>query len=135
MSRRQRHAAAKAELAALGKDLSRRSRSRCELCSTAGGLMPVALTGATPTLLDTVLLCDRCARVLDKGPGRDEADAPDALRFLEEVVWAELFPIQVAAVTMLHRVAQADIARWPSETLETVFVDDDVQAAVNALLA
>lgn len=127
---RDRHQARAAALAALGKDLSRRARSKCEVCAEAGALKPVALSAAeAPTLDDALLLCERCTTLLSKG----RHDGAETLRFLEEAVWAEFEPVQVAAVKMLETLVADDVARWPAEVAENLWLSDEARARVDGV--
>ena len=65
----------KAEVAALGKGLSRRARSKCEVCETSGSLHVTVVDGGDEICEEwALLLCERCAR--REGDGA-------SLRFLE----------------------------------------------------
>jgi protein PhnA len=108
--------------------LSRRARSRCELCEDSGvRLIPteVAPIPEEPELETTVLLCEPCAQGADDGP-------LDVVRwrFLEGVVWSELAPAQVLAVRLLRRL-QAD-APWASPVLDGLYLDPEIEAWIDA---
>ncbi|MCB9668610.1 MAG: hypothetical protein H6736_03445 [Alphaproteobacteria bacterium] len=126
MGGKSRHDEKKAALAALGRPLSRRARSRCELCEANQGLQPVLLRASEePELENVLLLCGRCADVVRGG----RIDAPDDLRFLEQVVWSEVPVQQAVAVRMLARVD----APWADVTRENLWVDEAVQALADGL--
>ena len=119
MGRREEHQAAKAALAALGKPLSRRARSRCELCGTDGPLGVVALDGNPHDQPDpewALMLCERC-RDLTR-------EDPDTLRFLETAMWSEIQPVQILAVRELRKL---DVP-WARETLEGLWLDPEREA-------
>ncbi|MEZ4318262.1 MAG: hypothetical protein R3F61_12200 [Myxococcota bacterium] len=128
---RDAHQAKKAALAALGKDLSRRARSKCELCGESAPLSPTALYPDEEPEVDwALLLCDRCATLLETG----RHDGADGLRFLESAVWSELKPAQVAAIHIVEQLAREDDAPdWPRDTVDGLWVEDDVRALVDRL--
>lgn len=121
------HQAKKDALNALGKDLSRRAGSACELCEARDGCRPMALADAAdpPELGDAVLLCQRCKEALTakRLPG-DTAD----YRFLEGVAWSEVPPVQITAVRLLRRLD----ADWASETLDGLWLSDEIAARLEA---
>ena len=117
----------KAALAALGRSLARRARSRCELCETGGqALAPWEVPPAPPDPDEDrcLFVCERCRRVLD-GASLD----PNEWRFLEGVVWSELPPVQVTAVRLLRRLA-ADGVDWAADAVDGVVIDEEIAAWV-----
>ncbi len=127
---RDKHQARASALSALGKDLARRARSKCEVCGETGPLRPVALTAADePALDEALLLCERCETLLCKG----RHEGAETLRFLEEAVWSEFEPVQVAAVKMLETLVDADVDRWPAEAAENLWVSAEVRMRVDAI--
>ena len=124
MSRRARHQAEQAAIAALGKDLSRRSGSACELCQSKDQTRPHLVPPAEEPDLDHAILgCGRCRELLDGGRLPD----PDDLRFLETAIWAEVVPVQVAAVRLLRRLAEGDVA-WAQEANDGLWLPEEVEA-------
>ena len=69
------------------------------------------------------LLCERCARAIE-----DLKPLPpgDSWRVLAKTVWSEVPAVQALALRLLKR--QAETEAWARETLETVFVDAEVEA-------
>ena len=114
-----------AALASLGKDLARRSKSRCELCETSGvGLSPfeVPPEPKLPELDRCLFLCDRC---------REQAGNPkrfqpgEAWRCLAQTIWSEVPAVQVMAVRLLRR--QANSEEWAREVLAEAYLDPEVE--------
>jgi protein PhnA len=123
---RDKHQARKAAVAALGRELSRRARSKCELCGESRPLHVVEVAGnpdpeADPEVDWALLLCDRCIELRDRGDGADA-------RFLAEACWAELRPTQLTTVRILQRIAPK--VPWAAETLEGLYLDPEVEALV-----
>lgn len=119
------HQARVAALQALGKDLARRAKSKCELTGAAGvPLRPyeVPPVAAEPDLERTLLLCEACHEVLEQ-PKRL---AGRAWQGLAEVVWSEMPAVQVVAWRMLQCLAKRE--DWAREVMEEVFLDPEVEA-------
>ncbi len=121
---RDAHQAHQAALADLGRNLSRRARSRCELCGDREGLRPVEVDGGPEDPIEdwALLACPRCRSAMEGKLG----DA-SALRFLEEAMWAELRPAQIAAVRILRVVDMP----WSIAALEGLYLDPEVEALLN----
>lgn len=112
-------------LAKLGGPLTRRSRSRCELCGEAGvRLLPTEVPPKPdePHVDHALLLCDPCAAGV-RGGALDDA----RWHFLQEVVWSELPVAQVAAVRVMRRLA-AGGAQWTAATLDVLYLPPEVEA-------
>ena len=119
------HQARVAALQALGKDLARRAKSKCELTGASGvPLRPyeVPPVSAEPDLERTLLLCEACHEVLEQ-PKRL---AGRAWQGLAEVVWSEMPAVQVVAWRMLQCLAKRE--DWAREVVEEVFLDPEVAA-------
>lgn len=115
-----------AAIASFGKDLARRSKSRCELCETSGVPLKayeVPPEPKMPELERCVFICDRC-REQAENPKRFQAG--EDWRCLSQTVWSEVPAVQVMALRLLRR--QAGSQPWAQETLEQVFLDPEVEA-------
>ena len=124
------HQSRVAALQAIGKDLARRAKSKCELTGAAGVRLlpyevpPVALA---PDLDRTLLVSEACHEVLEN-PKRL---AGRQWNCLAEIVWSEMPAVQVVAWRMLKRLAQNE--DWAREVVEEVFLDPEVEAWANSV--
>lgn len=112
-------------LQAIGKDLARRAKSKCELTGAAGvKLRPyeVPPVSGDPDLDRTLLVSEACHEVLDN----PQRLAGRQWNCLAEVVWSEMPAVQVVAWRMLNRLAQRE--DWAREVIEEVFMDPEVEA-------
>jgi protein PhnA len=120
-----RHDAHRAALLALGKDLSRRAGSGCELCEEGFDHRPIEVqpTLADPALDRAILACARCRDTMTaKRLPREAAD----FRFLETAAWADPVPVKVAAVRLLRRL-DAEGVGWASEVLDGLWLPEEVE--------
>ena len=116
------------ELAALGKGLARRSKSRCELGeATEGPLRPweVPPVEGDPDLDATLLLCEPC---VDGIEARTFQDDP-RWRCLQTSAWSETSAAQVMAVRLVKRLAALDVA-WAREFLENLYLEPEIESWV-----
>lgn len=110
------------QLSMLGKELTRRSRAKCELCTESG--VPLSIYEVPPVPkepdLDQVLhLCETCTAQLEK----PKKLTPNRWRILSETIWSEVPAAQVMAVRVLRHIAIAE--PWAQEILERADLDED----------
>ncbi len=115
-----------ADVAGLGRALSRRARAHCELCGASGSLQVVEIQPAfdEPDPDRALMACERCREAVSSTRGHLPSNE---LRFLSDVVWSELLPVQLAAVRLLQRL-QDDGHAWAREVLEGLYLDPEVEA-------
>jgi protein PhnA len=114
----------KNELNFLGKDLVRRSRSKCELCEADG----VKLTAFEVPPVSDLLTADRCLFLCETC--REQIETPkrmdaDHWRCLNNSIWSEIPVVQVMSARMLKRLSKE---RWAEELLEEAYFDEEVDA-------
>ena len=129
-TRKDRHDARVQAVAGLGKVLSRRAGSRCELCEGDLDLRVVEIppVDEEPSADAAILACGSCReRRDDKRPAREA----EALRFLETAVWADPLPVKLAAIRWLRRLRDADVD-WARSTLDGLWIDEAVAEALDA---
>jgi len=120
MERHLKHARA---VAVLGRSLTRRAGSRCELC-TAGGV-PLAPWEVPPVPAEpepdrALLLCGSCLEGVEGG----DLD-PQTWHFLEAAAWSEVPAVQVTVVRLLRRLA-AGGAAWATDLLDGLWLGPEV---------
>jgi protein PhnA len=118
------HQARMMALQGMGKDLTRRAKSKCEITGASGvPLRPyeVPPVGPDPDMDRTLLVSEECLEMLEH-PNRL---AGRAWQGLAEAVWSEMPAVQVVAWRMLRELAKRE--DWARETLEEVFLDPDVE--------
>ncbi|MFT4621621.1 MAG: protein PhnA [Myxococcota bacterium] len=114
----------KAGVAALGRSLSRRAGSRCELCGEGEGLRPIEVAGgpAEPDPEWALLACERCRDAIGPKPKWEAAE----LRFLETAVWSDVVPAQLAAVRLTRSLAASGVG-WATDLLDGLYLDPVVE--------
>jgi len=122
------HNARKAAVSALGRDLSRRARSKCEVCGEGGRLtvLEVPPVEEDPSTDRAVLACDRCCGL--PGGGMKRVDA-NTLRFLGESMWSEVLPAQLMSVRLVRALAETGVP-WAQEAADGLWLDEEVEALV-----
>ena len=109
----------------LGRALTRRSGSRCEISGASGvKLVPVEIAPLMedPEVDRTVFVREDIADALAGG----RMQGSDTWRFLEQAAWSEVPVVQVAAVRLLRRASETG-TMWASEALATLYLEPEVE--------
>lgn len=124
-SGKQRHQQRQNAVAQLGRGLSRRARNRCELCQHATSLQVIEIAPIDPDgpCVDrAAMLCRRCAGLVAGGKLKE----PNQLRFLEESIWSETLPVQLASVRLTRALANQGVD-WAVDTLDILYLDPEIE--------
>jgi len=109
---------------ALGRELTRRSSSKCELCSDSGVKLSGYEIESLPEQSDadhTVFICETCHEGVIGGKLDDAR-----WRFLETVIWSEVPVIQVTAVRITRKL-QAQGVSWAADLIDSVYLSLEVE--------
>lgn len=124
---REKHAERLEALSLLGKDLTRRSHSHCELCGASGvKLAPyeVKPVQVAPDIEHTVFTCETCSGQLNK----PQTLTPDHWRCLNTAVWSEVAPVQVIAIRVLKHLAES--IEWAADLYEQLYIEPEIAERV-----
>lgn len=113
-----------------GKDLARRSKSKCELCEASKVKLTIYEVPPAPTVPefeDCMLLCDHCLNTIFNIDSVKEND----LRFLEGPIWSENKIIQATAIALLK--TAEDKYSWISDSLENIYIDDELENMISKI--
>lgn len=116
-------------LAALGKELTRRAGSKCELCEAQGvslSAYEIPPAPPEPDIANCVFICEACRGQIEK----PKTIRPETFRTLANTVWSEVEPAQVMAIRILGHLAKTE--PWASEILENVFPEEEIESRANA---
>ncbi len=123
------HQARMMALQGMGKDLTRRAKSKCEITGAAGvPLWPYEIppVGEDPDIDRILLVSNECRAVLEN----PKLLAGRSWQCLAEAVWSENPAVQVVAWRMLNELAKRE--DWAREVLDEVFLDAEVEAWARA---
>ena len=109
----------------LGREISRRAKSKCELCGTQARLKVMELQ-PLPEEPDpdwAILLCPDCQPFVDPTA---KISNPQSLQFLHDVVWSDILPVQVTAVRLTRRLDSQKID-WASAILDGLYLAPETE--------
>lgn len=112
---------------AIQKVLEDRSNNECELCnSKETELQAYAIPPKDDSSPDNqIVVCKNC---LDKIKADDYSNA-DYWRFATGTIWSEVPAVQAMSYKILTKLKETD---WAAETLESVFLEDNIIEWANA---
>jgi len=121
MSRSPKRMKQRAASGLLGKELTRRSKGRCELCEgkDCPGCYELQPFPARPTHERTLMACLRCRTWLERSRVR-----PEQAHFLARAAWSNLPAVRLAAGRLLLQLSDTEIA-WIHDALEAACIDPE----------
>lgn len=120
----EKHQARVAAVNLLGKDLARRAKRSCELCTESGVSLSIYEVEPVPTEPDPehcLMLCETCREQLEQPKKLN----PHHWHCLSTAIWSELPVIQVTAVRILRMLDKED---WANDLLEQVYLSPEAEA-------
>jgi protein PhnA len=108
------------------RELNKRSGSQCELCAATENLKEFQILPTKKGGLDeSIFACATCIDQIEN-PGHEDLNH---WRCLNDSMWSEHIPVQVASWRMLSRLRKNG---WPQELLEQMYFDEDTLAWAQA---
>lgn len=111
-------------LNALGKDLARRAKSRCELTGASGVPLrayEVPPVSSEPDIGRTILVSDDALAAIKRPQSMKAHD----WRCLAEIIWCDIPAVQVTAWRLLNHLATRE--SWARDALDGVFLDPETE--------
>ncbi|MBT8036733.1 MAG: phnA protein [Verrucomicrobiae bacterium] len=122
------HQQRRMELSTFGKDLARRSKSKCELSGASGVPLHIYEIPPAPTAPDPTRCIMLCEQVIDQ-LNKPNQLAPDQWHHLSELVWSDIPAIQIMAYRILTHIAKKHI--WAQDILDEAYLDDEIMHQAN----
>jgi protein PhnA len=123
-----RHKLRQQQCLGMGKELSRRAKSKCELCATKSSLKVIELLPLTeePELNWAILVCSECQPLL-----REKLSITDTtqLQFLHETIWSEIIPVQVTSIRLVKHLTKMQVP-WVQGLLDSVYIDPTIEPKI-----
>ncbi|MGL4672503.1 PhnA protein [Cetobacterium sp.] len=113
-----------------GKNLARRSKSKCELCEATGvklSVFEVPPSKDEPDYDRCIFLCENCIELLKNIKKSKEND----FRFLSGAMWSETPIVKVTAIYILNSIKEK--YSWAEELLENAYLDEEENALLETI--
>ena len=105
------------------RELKKRARHKCELCSKEDGLSIITISPYTEKSENhSIVLCSVCSSQIENP---DTADA-NHWRLLNDSIWHELDAIKVVSWRMLHSLRLAGVG-WATDLQDMMYMEEPVE--------
>jgi protein PhnA len=116
------------ELSILGRELARRSGSKCELCLAAGvklNVFELPPVSGNPDPGRCVFICDICSSGI-----ANPLKIKEHWHCLNESIWSEVRPVKLLSVILLKKIS--DQNSWAGSLLENIYIDWEDEEWINS---
>ena len=110
-------------LSLFGKDLTRRSRSCCELCGKSGqklAIFELPPVPVDPEIDRCLFLCSVCSDRIEN----PKSIVGDYWRFLSETIWSDIPTVQILAARILDCIGRKE--QWAIDVLDDAYLDEEI---------
>ena len=119
-----------AQLNALGRELTRRAKSKCEFCNSAGKKLIIKeaiITKQTVNIDHCLFICEECLTLLQHPPKHN----PSQLHFLSTTIWNDTPIVKALAIAQVQKLAP--VLPWAQELLDSVYLEPEIQDLIAQL--
>nr|WP_307776000.1 PhnA protein [uncultured Cetobacterium sp.] len=121
------HMERKNKVSSFGKELTRRAKSKCELCEATGvslSVFEVPPVKEEPEVERCIFICDECRDKLERIKKAKEND----FRFLTNSVWSEVDMIRAVSIVLLKEMSKK--YSWAEQVLEDLYIDEATEELI-----
>lgn len=113
-----------------GKELTRRAKSKCELCEATGvklSVYEVTPVKEEPEIERCVFICDECIDKIERLKKAKEND----FRFLSSSIWSEVPMVKALSIYLLKRISEK--FGWAEDMLGDLYIDEETEELVKGI--
>lgn len=113
-----------------GKELTRRAKSKCELCEATGvklSVFEVPPIEEEPEIERAIFICDDCKDKIERFKKVKEND----FRFLNSSVWSEVPMVKAFSIYLLREMSSK--FEWTQDLLENVYIEEEIEEKINGI--
>ncbi len=121
------HMERKNKVSSFGKELTRRAKSKCELCEATGvslSVFEVPPVKEEPEVERCIFICDECRDKLERIKKAKEND----FRFLTNSVWSEVDMVRAVSIVLLKEMSKK--YSWAEQVLEDLYIDEATEELI-----
>ena len=119
-----------AQLNALGRELTRRAKSKCEFCNSAGKKLVIyeaILNKQAVNIEHCLFICEDCLALLQHPPKQNQSQ----LHFLSNTIWSDTPIVKALAIAELQKLAP--VIPWTQELLDSAYIEPEIQELIALL--
>jgi len=117
-------------LNSFGKNLTKRSKSRCELCSASDvslTIYEIEPAPSEPDIEKCIFLCETCLNQI-KNPKKLNTKH---FQCLNQTVWSDIPAVKMMSVKLVTKISENEA--WAENLLEEIYLDQDEQEWVSSI--
>lgn len=124
------HIERKNKVNSFGKELTRRAKSKCELCEATGvslSVFEVPPVKEDPEVERCIFICDECKNKLERVKKAKEND----FRFLTNSIWNEVDMVRALSIKLLTEMATK--YSWAELVLDDLYIDESTEELIKTI--
>ncbi|MDX8335642.1 PhnA protein [Candidatus Cetobacterium colombiensis] len=113
-----------------GRELTRRAKSKCELCEATGvslSVFEIPPIKEEPEIERCIFICEDCKNKLERIKKSKEND----FRFLSNSIWSEVDIVRAFSILLLREMAKK--YSWAELISDDLYVDEDTEKLIEML--
>ncbi|WP_297488638.1 PhnA protein [uncultured Cetobacterium sp.] len=121
------HIERKNKVNSFGRELTRRAKSKCELCEATGvslSVYEVPPVKGDPEIERCIFICDECRDKIDRIKKAKEND----FRFLTNSIWSEVPMVKGFSIVLLREMAKK--YSWAEQVIEDLYIDEETEEII-----
>lgn len=118
------------KVTSFGKELTRRAKSKCELCEATGvklSVFEVPPVKEEPKVERCIFICDECIDKIERLKKAKEND----FRFLSSSIWSEVPMVKAFSIYLLQAISGK--FSWAEDMLEDLYMDEETEEEVKGI--
>ncbi|WP_432204341.1 PhnA protein [Cetobacterium somerae] len=124
------HMERKNKVNSFGRELTRRAKSKCELCEATGvslSVFEIPPIKEEPEVERCIFICEDCKNKLERIKKSKEND----FRFLSSSIWSEVDIVRAFSILLLREMAKK--YSWAELISDDLYVDEDTEKLIETL--
>lgn len=124
------HIERKNKVNSFGKELTRRAKSKCELCEATGvslSIFEVPPVKEEPEVERCIFICDECRDKLERIRKAKEND----FRFLSNSMWSEVDMVRALSIVLLKEMSKK--YSWAEVILDDLYIDEPTEELIQTI--
>lgn len=124
------HIERKNKVNSFGRELTRRAKSKCELCEATGiglSVFEVPPVKEEPEVERCIFICDECKNKLERVKKAKEND----FRFLTNSIWSEVDMVRALSIKLLTEMTTK--YSWAELVLDDLYIDEATEELIKTI--